>query len=185
MGRLNEAVFSSDRIHSGNFMTRVRIFLWLGFISCFVLLLVAAYFQFVEELEPCPLCISQRVIILVLGTIFLAAALHNPRRLGIRIYSVFITVFALLGAGISSRHVWLQNLPADEVPECSPGLAYVFDNFPLAETLKLMLNGTGECADISWVFLGLTIPGWTLVAFLLLGLVGLLQFKAGAGEGGS
>ncbi|HHZ69630.1 MAG TPA: disulfide bond formation protein B [Methylococcaceae bacterium] len=165
-------------------MARVRILFWLGFVSCFVLLLAAAYFQLVEDLEPCPLCVSQRVIILVLGGLFLAAALHNPRRLGVRIYSSLVIGVALLGAGISARHVWLQNLPAEEVPECSPGLAYVFDNFPLAKTLKLMLNGTGECADISWIFLGLTIPGWTLVAFLLLALVGLLQFKTSTGEGG-
>jgi Disulfide bond formation protein DsbB. len=80
------------------------------------------------------------------------AAVHNPRQLGRRIYSGFIIGVALIGVSVSARHVWLQNLPADEVPECSPGLAYVFENFPLAETLKLMLNGTGECADIAWIF---------------------------------
>lgn len=154
-------------------MTRVRVIFLLGFMGCFALLLVAAYFQFIEELEPCPLCVSQRIIILALGVIFLVAAVHNPRQLGRRIYSGFIIGVALIGVSVSARHVWLQNLPADEVPECSPGLAYVFENFPLAATLKLMLNGTGECADIAWIFLGLTIPGWTLVAFLVLGLVGL------------
>lgn len=158
----------------GNKMTRVRIIFLLGFLGCFVLLLVAAYFQFVEELEPCPLCISQRIIILVVGVVFLVAAVHHPRQLGLRIYSAFILSVALIGASVSARHVWLQNLPADEVPECSPGLGYVFENFPLVETLKLMLNGTGECADIAWVFLGLTIPGWTLIAFLVLAVIGLL-----------
>ncbi|MCK5355437.1 MAG: disulfide bond formation protein B, partial [Methyloprofundus sp.] len=73
------------------------------------------------------------------------------------------------------RHVWLQNLPPEEVPECSPGLSYIFENFPLTETLKLMLNGTGECADVLWTFLGLSIPGWTFVAFI--GLAGLSLFQ--------
>jgi len=162
-------------------MTGVRVIFLLGFMGCLALLLVAAYFQFIEELEPCPLCISQRIIILAIGVIFLVAAVHNPRQLGRRIYSGVIVGVALIGASVSARHVWLQNLPADEVPECSPGLAYVFENFPLAETLKLMLSGTGECADIAWVFLGLTIPGWTFVAFLVLGLVGLFTLLTRSG----
>ena len=82
---------------------------------------------------------------------------------------------SLFGAGISTRHVWVQNLPPDEVPECGPGLEYVFENFPLMDTIKLMLNGTGECADVLWTFLGVSIPGWTLVAFLALAILSLLQ----------
>jgi len=152
-----------------------RIWFFLLFISCFLMLATGAYFQFVEELEPCPLCISQRIAILIAGIIFLIAAIHNPAQKGIKTYSILGAVSALLGACISIRHVWIQNLPADEVPECGPGLGYVFENFPLLDTVKLMLNGSGECADILWTFLGLSIPGWTLVAFLGLATVSLLQ----------
>lgn len=152
-----------------------RIWFFLLFISCFLMLATGAYFQFVEELEPCPLCISQRIAILIAGIIFLIAAIHNPEQKGIKRYSIIGAVSALLGAGISIRHVWIQNLPADEVPECGPGLEYVFENFPLLDTIKLMLNGSGDCADILWTFLGLSIPGWTLVAFLGLATVSLLQ----------
>ncbi len=153
-----------------------RIWFFLGFIGCFGMLLVGAYFQFVEELEPCPLCISQRIAILLTGLVFLIAAIHNPKSRGRRIYAILGTVTALTGASISIRHLWLQNLPPDEVPECGPGLSYVFENFPLSETVKVMLNGTGECSDILWEFLGLSIPGWTLVAFLMLAGLSLLQY---------
>ena len=139
------------------------------------MLATGAYFQFVEELEPCPLCISQRIAILVTGVVFLIAAIHNPKACGLKFYSILGTITALFGAGISTRHVWVQNLPPDEVPECGPGLEYVFENFPLMDTNKLMLNGTGECAAVLWTFLGVSIPGWTLVAFVALAILSLLQ----------
>ena len=156
-----------------SFTTRTWFF--LGCLSCFSMLAVGAYFQLVEEMEPCPLCISQRIAILLTGITFLVAALHNPAKKGIQRYAIIGAFFALAGSAISARHVWLQNLPPEEVPECSPGLSYIFENFPLTETLKLMLNGTGECADILWTFLGLSIPGWTFVAFI--GLAGLSLFQ--------
>ena len=156
-----------------SFTTRTWFF--LGCLSCFSMLAVGAYFQLVEEMEPCPLCISQRIAILLTGITFLVAALHNPAKKGIQRYAIIGAFFALAGSAISARHVWLQNLPPEEVPECSPGLSYIFENFPLTETLKLMLNGTGECADILWIFLGLSIPGWTFVAFI--GLAGLSLFQ--------
>jgi len=152
-----------------------RTWFFLGFIACFSMLAVGAYFQFVEELEPCPLCISQRIAILITGITFLIAALHNPAQKGIQIYAVFGAIFALAGSAVSARHVWLQNLPPEEVPECSPGLSYIFENFPLTDTLKLMINGTGECADVLWTFLGLSIPGWTFVAFIGLACVSSYQ----------
>ncbi len=152
-----------------------RVWFLLGFISCFLMLATGAYFQFIEELEPCPLCISQRIAILITGLVFLIAAIHNPKASGLKAYSIIAFITALFGAGISTRHVWIQNLPPEEVPECGPGLEYVFENFPLLDTLKLMLNGTGECADILWTFLGISIPGWTLVAFLALATLSLLQ----------
>ncbi len=153
-----------------------RTWFFLGFLSCFAMLAIGAYFQFVEELEPCPLCISQRIFILATGIVMLAAAIHNPQDKGRHIYAIAGAMVAFLGACVSTRHVWLQNLPPEDVPECSPGLSYVFEHFPLTETLKLMFNGTGECADVLWTFLGLSIPGWTLVAFLGLATISLLQF---------
>lgn len=154
---------------------KARTWFFLGFLSCFSMLAVGAYFQIVEEMEPCPLCISQRIAILITGITMLIAALHNPAQKGIHRYAILGAVFALAGSAISARHVWLQNLPPDEVPECSPGLSYIFENFPLSETFKLMLSGTGECADVLWTLFGLSIPGWTFIAFLGLATLSLYQ----------
>ncbi|WP_422732673.1 disulfide bond formation protein B [Methylomarinovum tepidoasis] len=144
-------------------MMTFRLGALIGFSFCAALLAVAAWFQFVEGLQPCPLCISQRVMVLLVGLVFLAAALHNRAP---RLYGTLAGVLALGGAAISARHVWLQNLPEDEVPACGPGLGYVFEHFPLTETLRLLLSGTGECSEVLWTFLGLSIPAWTLLAFL-------------------
>jgi len=153
-----------------------RLWFLLGFLGCVFLLSMGAYFQLVGGLEPCPLCISQRIAILLTGLVFLFAGLHNPGAAGVKTYALLGALTALGGGAISTRHVWLQHLPPEEVPECGPGLEYIFNNFPLTETLKLMLNGTGDCAKVDWTFLGLSMPGWTLVAFLLLATLSLLQF---------
>ncbi len=152
-----------------------RTWFFFGFLVCLVSMLIAAWFQFVEELEPCPLCISQRIMIVAVGLAFLIATLHNPKRMGIRVYAIVGGILALMGAGISTRHVWLQHLPPEEVPTCGPGLAYIFENFPLSKTLETMLSGTGDCAEVLWTFLGLSIPAWTLICFLGLAALSLAQ----------
>ncbi|MCK9621072.1 MAG: disulfide bond formation protein B [Methylobacter sp.] len=152
-----------------------RIWFFLGFLGCVFLLSMGAYFQFVQGLDPCPLCISQRIAILLTGLVFLSAVLHNPGPAGTKAYAVLGAVTALCGAAISTRHVWIQHLPADKVPECGPGLDYVMQNFPLSETVKLMLSGTGDCAKVDWTLLGFSMPAWTLLAFLMLATLSLLQ----------
>ena len=152
-----------------------RIWFFLGFLGCMSLLGVGAVLQYLVKLEPCPLCISQRLAILATGIVFLIAALHNPKQKGTTIYSILGAVMALFGASISTRHVWLQHLPPDEVPECGPGLSYMLENFPILETVKFMLSGTGDCAKVEWTLLGFSIPEWTLLAFLMLATLSLLQ----------
>lgn len=141
---------------------------WLfagGFALCVVLLATALYFQHVMGLEPCPLCIFQRIFVIALGAIMLVAAIHNPGRLWRRVYGAGMLVFALLGVVVAGRHVWLQSLPPDQVPECGPGLEYMLQSFPLVQALELVFRGSGECAEVQWTFLGLSIPAWTLVIF--------------------
>ncbi|MGZ8226688.1 MAG: disulfide bond formation protein B [Methylococcaceae bacterium] len=152
-----------------------RIWFFLGFLGCVFLLAMGAYFQFIDGLEPCPLCISQRIAILLTGIVFLIATLHNPSPAGVRVYAILGALTALFGGAISTRHVWLQHLPKDQVPECGPGLEYMFENFPLSATIKMMLSGTGDCAEVNWELFGLSMPAWTLVAFLMLATLSLLQ----------
>jgi disulfide bond formation protein DsbB len=140
---------------------------------CVGLLGYAYYLQFYQNLEPCPLCIFQRVALIALGAAFLLAAAHSPARWGAYIYAVLIAVTALAGAAVAGRHVWLQSLPPDQVPECGPGLAYMLDVFPLSETLRMVFTGSGECAVVDWMFLSLSMPAWVFIWFVLLGAFGL------------
>ncbi|MDO8828279.1 disulfide bond formation protein B [Methylophaga sp.] len=152
-------------------MITARKLLFGGFLFCFGLFLAALYMQHVMELEPCPLCILQRVFVMITGVFFLIAAIHNPAKTGIRIYAGLISLSALIGGAISARHVWLQNLPVDQVPSCGPGMGFIMENFPLTDALSLVLKGSGECAEVSWTFLSLSIPAWTLLTFM--GMLGL------------
>ncbi|MFA5983634.1 MAG: disulfide bond formation protein B [Methylococcaceae bacterium] len=152
-----------------------RIWFMLGFLGCVTLLGIAAYIQLVDGEEPCPLCISQRIAVLMVALVFLVAVIHNPKQNGLAVYAITGALIALIGGSISVRHIWIQHLPPDQVPECGPGLEYVFNNFPLAETIKLMLSGTGDCAQVGWTMLGFSIPEWTLIAFLLLAALSFLQ----------
>jgi disulfide bond formation protein DsbB len=139
------------------------------------MLLVAGYFQFIEHLDPCPLCILQRLVVLAVGVVFLIGFIHGPQYGGRRFYGFLVSLFALIGGAISARHVWIQNLPVDQVPSCGPGLNFILDNFPLAEAVDMVLRGSGECAEVMWSLFGLTIPAWTLVAFVIMLLMGLSQ----------
>ena len=141
----------------------------LGFAVCAALLGFAYYLQYVEHQEPCPLCMLQRVAFLDMMIVFAVAALHGPKRRGAIVYSGLLAVMAALGAGIAGRQVWLQSLPPDKVPACGPGLEYMLERFPLTQALQKILAGSGECAEAGWRFLGLTIAGWSLVWFVLLG----------------
>lgn len=151
-----------------------------GTLACAALLGYGLWLQHVDGLEPCPLCVFQRIAFIALGLIFLAAAIHGPGRRGAIVYAVLGVVAAAAGAGIAGRHVWLQNLPADKVPACGPGLQYMIEQFPLARMIEKVLSGSGECASVDWSFLGLTIPGWALLWFVLLGIYMLwLASRAG------
>jgi disulfide bond formation protein DsbB len=156
-------------------MFKARIWFLLSALACLSLLSMGAYFQLSLGLEPCPLCISQRIAILITGMIFLIAGLHGPGPVGMNRYAILGTISALFGASISTRHIWLQHLPPEQVPECSPGISFMLQNFPLSDTVKLMLNGTGDCAKIDWTLLGFSMPVWTLVAFLSLATLSVLQ----------
>lgn len=148
-----------------------RIGYIFGVAVCAALLGFGLYLQYVEGLEPCPLCVFQRVAFIALAVVFLIAALHGPGKTGAVVYAVFGALCAAAGAGIAGRHVWLQNLPADQVPACGPGLSYMLERYPVTRLLEKVLSGSGECAESAWRFLGLTIPGWSLLWFVLLGLL--------------
>ncbi|MGA2024984.1 MAG: disulfide bond formation protein B [Steroidobacteraceae bacterium] len=136
----------------------------LGLSACAALLGYAWYAQSVLGLEPCPLCIFQRVGIAACGVLFLLAALQNPRRIGARLYGALILLAAIATMGIAARQLWIQHLPEGAVPSCGATLNYLLEVFPLTDVIRKVLSGSGECARITWRLLGLSMPGWVLLA---------------------
>ena len=142
----------------------------LGFLVCAGLIGYALYLQHYEYQDPCPMCLLQRIVYIALMAVFLTAALHGPGRTGTIVYGGLLTATAVVGAAIAGRHVWLQYLPSDRVPECGAGLEFILRKYSLFQALEKVLGGSGECAEAGWTFLGLTIAGWSFVWFVLLGL---------------
>lgn len=134
----------------------------------------ALFLQYFMREDPCPLCMVQRVIFIVIGVLFVIAAAHNAGRIGRWIYSSLIVLTALGGVGVSSRHIWIQHLPKDQVPACGPGLDFMLQNFPMAEVWQELMHGSGECAVKGWTFLMLGLPEWALINYLLLGVLALV-----------
>jgi disulfide bond formation protein DsbB len=140
-----------------------RVFFGLAIMAVIAMLFARVYLEQMLGLPPCPLCMTQRVFVVLWGVIALVAALHNPARTGRRIYAALCALAALAGAAIAVRHVWIQHLPPDQVPACGPSLEYMLDTLPFSETVSMVLMGDGDCAAIHWTFLGLSIPEQTLV----------------------
>ena len=155
-----------------------RLFFLVGLLASAGALAFAYYLQYVVGLEPCPLCIFQRVAMAGVGLFCLLGLIHGPAALGHRIYAAFGLLSALAGLGIAARHVWLMHLPADQVPACGPGLDYLLDIMPLTEVLATVLRGDASCATVEGAFLGVSLPAWTALYF-----VGLSLWMA-AGLGG-
>ena len=146
------------------------------FVASVIGMAFALYLEHGQGLEPCPLCIFQRIGLIGLGIISLIAFLHNP------VSNAFKRFYALLGllsilwsAGVAARHVWLQNLPPDQVPSCGPGLDYWVETLPLKSVFEQVLKGSGECAKVDWTLLGQSLPVWSLAFFAVLALISLWQ----------
>jgi disulfide bond formation protein DsbB len=152
----------------------IRLANGAGALVCAALMGYALYAQHGLGLEPCPLCIFQRIAVIALGGIFLVAALHPAGLIGRRAYAILLGLVALAGIGVAGRHVWLTTLPPERIPACGPGLDFMFESFPLREALAMVLSGSGECASVDWQFLGLSMPAWVLIALATLGVGGVV-----------
>jgi len=131
------------------------------------------YLQYARGLEPCPMCIFQRLCFMAVVAIAAVAALHGPRPRGGTAYAALVATAAAVGGAIAARQVWLQHLPEDQIPQCGPGLDYMLEMYPLGEVITKALRGTGECATVEWTFLGGSIAFWSLLWFAALAAVHL------------
>jgi disulfide bond formation protein DsbB len=147
-----------------------------GFLVSVALMAAALFFQYVQHLEPCPLCIAQRIFVIAVGLVLLVGAVHDPRSWGRGVYGLLTIGFAGMGAAVAARHVWIQNLPMAQQPGCGADLDTMFKSFPFLKTISLVWAGTSDCATVTWRFLGFGMPAWVLVffaGFILLG-IGLI-----------
>lgn len=151
-----------------------RLLNFLGALACIGMLAFALYSQHYMGLEPCPLCIFQRVAIAALGVVFLVAAIHHPRGWGSYVYGALIGVAALSAIGVAGRHVYIQSLPPGTVPACGAPLDAMMEMFPVTEVVRKVLTAGGECAKVDWTFLGLSMPAWVLICALALGALGVV-----------
>jgi disulfide bond formation protein DsbB len=141
------------------------VFFGLVLMAVFSMLFARLYLQEVLDLAACPLCMTQRVFVVLWGVFALIAVLHNPRGWGLRVYGILCALAAIAGGAVATRHVWLQHLPPDQVPACGPSLEYMLETLPFSETLSIVMMGDGNCAETMWTFLGLSIPEQTLALF--------------------
>ncbi|MGI9270330.1 MAG: disulfide bond formation protein B [Woeseiaceae bacterium] len=150
-----------------------RLLNFAGFLVCAGMMAYALYAEHQLLLEPCPLCVFQRIAVIGMGIAFLLLGLHDPSPgWARRIYLAILDLAAIGGIIVAGRHVWLQNLPPDKVPSCGPGLGYMLDNFPFADALKMVFTGSGECATVDWSLLGLSMPSWVLIGIVSLAAFG-------------
>jgi disulfide bond formation protein DsbB len=150
----------------------------LGLVTCVAAMLFAVGFlQNHLELEPCPLCVITRIIVITMAIIFFLGLVHNPKQAGQRVYGSLNLLTAFVGFGVQLRHIWLQNLPSDQVPACGPGLEFLLQTQPVFSALRTVFEGSGDCAEISWTFMGLTIPMQSALLFGFLLMLVVLQLK--------
>jgi len=147
-------------------LPRRRLAYLLGFLVCAALMGWALWLQYGQGLEPCPLCMFQRVAVVAVGVVFLIAFLHNPGRRFANFYAVLTLLVAGAGAGFAARQIWLQSLPKNEVPACGMGISYMLETLPFMDVITKVLAGSGECAEKAWELFGLSIAGWTFTFFV-------------------
>ena len=138
----------------------------LGGVACFVTVALALVIQTIYKLEPCPLCITQRMFFMGLGVLFVIGAFVKPASLLQKIFTFLQVATALGGASWAIRHWYLQAHKGEIIADCGVGFDYMFENFPLKKMFTLIFKGTGDCAAIDWTFLGLTLPQLALITFI-------------------
>lgn len=147
----------------------------LGFFLCAAALAFVYYLQYVQGLNPCPLCIFQRIAMAATGLVLLLGALHGSPGFGRFVYAFLGALCAAVGVAIAARHVWIQSLPADQIPACGPPLRSLVGMLPPLDVIRTVLRGDGECHKVKWLLLGLSLPWWSMFGFMALSIWSLLS----------
>lgn len=146
-----------------------------SFLLCIFLLADAYYLQYFQNIQPCLLCLLQRWIFMAIAIIFLFAFVHNPKKTGQKIYAFLALIFSAGGIAAAARQVWLQHQPPASTPNCMPGMSFLIKTRPLHEVFTIMLRGSDDCAKVVWRLIGVTLAEWTLIFFILIAILSLVQ----------
>lgn len=150
-----------------NYVTSFKQANILGAIIAFVMIISALAIQLTFNLEPCPLCITQRIIFIVIGALFILFALLPSNNPYIKLsHLISIIAAGLVGVIFSIRHIMIQAKIIEIPAECGIDLDYMFENFPLTEAVNLLFKGTGDCSEIDWTFFGITLPQMALLGYI-------------------
>lgn len=161
-------------------LSKVRVINLLGFLLCCAMIGMAAYLQFSKGLEPCPLCVIQRFVVILLGVVFLIGFLHKAGGKGwVRFHGFIIFIFSASGLAAAARQIYLQTLPPNQLPPCAPNLSYILEKLSWVDAFKFLVRGSADCAQVKWTLLNLSIPEWTLGFFSVFTLLGLWWFLKG------
>lgn len=143
-----------------------RSLFFLAFVGCVLLMAAALYLEHVVGLAPCPMCVLQRICVIAFGLTCLVAAIHGPARLGRRGYALLALLFAGAGAATAGRQIWLQSVPADQLEACLPSLEFMMQALPMQDIVRLVFQGSADCAEVNWTLFGMSIPEWSLLGFV-------------------
>ncbi|MFC3908007.1 disulfide bond formation protein B [Legionella dresdenensis] len=160
-------------------MNKITYRQWQGavFIISLIVLYLSLYFQYVRDLQPCPLCIMQRACVILLVILSIIGIMAGQRK-ATRILTILQLFAGIAGLFFAARQLWLQSLPADQVPACLPGLDVLFKYFPLSDVLHALFWGAGDCAEVDWQWLGVSMPGWAALYFVaMIGAAFVTQLK--------
>jgi disulfide bond formation protein DsbB len=146
-----------------------------GLLFCLFSLAGAYYLQYFQNIQPCLLCLLQRWVFVAIAIIFLLAFVHNPGKTGKKFYAFLTLFFSFCGISVAARQVWLQLQPPTASENCVPGVSFLLQTRPLPEVIKIMLQGSDDCARVVWRFMSITLAEWTLIFFVLIAVASLIQ----------
>ncbi len=152
-----------------------RLLFLLAFLGSAAVMAGALYLEHVVGLAPCPMCILQRIFVILFGVVGLIGFLHNPATTGRRVYAFLMLLASLGGGATAGRQIWLQSVPADQLPACLPSLEYMMDALPFQEIVSLVLHGSADCVEVTWTLFGMSLPEWALLAFIGMAAFSLYQ----------
>ena len=159
-----------------NFLSFKKINLF-GSLLAFILVGLAVGIQAKFNLEPCPLCVTQRIVFIVIGSLFLLFSFFNPNQLIRFSHLTSLLITNIIGIVFAIKHILIQSKWITVPAECGIDLDYMFENFPLTEAFSLLFKGTGDCSEIDWLFLGLTLPQLALIAYIMFSILTFYIYK--------